>query len=89
MNRINGKLERFNRSNGWYYVAVPQEFSLKYQNRADRGLIAITARVMEAQWETSLLPMGDGSHFIPITQKIRSKYGYNTGDTVEVFFELR
>lgn len=89
MHRIAGKLERFNRDHGWYYVPVPHSISKKYHAKMDRGLIAITARVKEIQWLTSLLPMGDGSHFIPITQKVRAKYGCEIGDVVEVHFELR
>lgn len=89
MQKIVDTLHKFDRSNGWYYVAVPHKFSEKYRAKSDRGLIAVTARVKEVKWNTSLLPMGDGSHFIPIPQKIRSTYGYQEGDPVEVCFELR
>lgn len=89
MHKIVGKLQKFNRKNGWYYVAVPQKFSKKYFSKADRGLVAISATVGEIHWETSMLPMGDGTHFVPISQKIRNKYGYEIGDRVEVYFETR
>jgi len=89
MHKIADRLQKFNRNNGWYYVAVPQKLSKKYRSKADRGLIAITATIEGTHWETSLLPMGDGSHFIPISQKIRSKYGYDVGDKLEVCFETR
>lgn len=89
MYKIVGKLRKFNRTNGWYYLAVPQKFSKKYISKADRGLVAIFAAVGEIHWETSLLPMGDGTHFIPISQKIRTKYGFEIGDRVEVYFETR
>lgn len=89
MQKIVGALQRFNRSGGWYYIPVSRELSTKYQKRAQRGLVAITARVENITWNTSLLPMGDGSHFVPIPQKVRAKYCYDVGDLVEVHVELR
>ena len=89
MKAVRAKLQRFNRDNGWYFITVPVSISKTYQRHADRGLIAISAKVGSEDWRTSMLPYGDGTHFIPIPQRIRMKNNYKIGDTVEVKYELR
>ena len=88
-NILTGKVERFEREMGWYYVSVPTELSKPLEYLADRGLIAVTARVGNSSWPTSLLPMGDGTHFIALPAKVRSKEKISLGATIEVSFETR
>jgi hypothetical protein len=83
------KMELFERDKGWYYVSVPTELSKPLEHLADRGLIAITATVGKTNWPTSLLPMGDGTHFIALPAKVRSKEKLMLGDAVDVSFEIR
>jgi hypothetical protein len=47
------------------------------------------ARVGTQTWPTSLLPMGDGRHFIALPAKVRAKQKIGVGDAVSVFFEVR
>lgn len=56
---------------------------------ADRGLIAVTVKVGNTAWQTSLLPMGDGTHFIALPAKARLKENLSPGAEVEVAFETR
>ena len=79
----------FKRDKGWYYVPVPTELSKPLEHLADRGLIAVTAKIGNTHWQTSLLPMGDGTHFIALPAKVRNKEKLALGDDVEVSFELR
>ncbi len=79
----------FERDKGWHYVAVPSYASKPLEHLADRGLIAITAKIGNSSWPTSLLPMGDGSHFIALPAKVRSKEKVMLGNIIEVSFELR
>ena len=79
----------FERENGWYFVSVPSGLSKPHAHLADRGLIAVTARVGNTSWPTSLLPMGDGTHFIALPAKVRSKENLTLGKEVEVSFEIR
>jgi len=83
------KVEFFDRVNGWHYVSVPMKISKPVEHLADRGLIAVTASIGSSSWPTSLLPMGDGTHFIPLPAKVRTKEKLSLGATVEVSFETR
>jgi hypothetical protein len=84
-----GTVELFEREKGRYYVSAPTELCLPLEHLADRGLIAITATVGKTGWPTSLLPMGDGTHFIALPAKVRSKEKLMLGDAVDVSFETR
>ncbi len=84
-----GKIELFPGKGGWHYVRVSKKITEETRDLADRGLVAITATLGGSTWETSLLPMGDGSHFIAINAKVRRVEGVGLGDTVRVKFKLR
>ncbi|MDR0767444.1 MAG: DUF1905 domain-containing protein [Methanosarcinales archaeon] len=88
-NTFVAKVERFEREKGWYYVSVPTELSKPLEHLADRGLIAVTAKVGHSSWPTSLLPMGDGTHFIALPAKVRFKEKLSLGAEAEVSFETR
>jgi hypothetical protein len=83
------QVEIFQREKGWYYVPVPQELSKPLEPLAERGLIAITAQVGATSWPTSLLPMGDGTHFIALPAKVRTKQKIDVGDAISVAFRIR
>ena len=84
-----GKVELFKKEKGWYYVSVPTELSKPLEHLADRGLIAVTARVGYSSWPTSLLPMGDGTYFIALPAKVRKKENLLIDGDVEISFEIR
>ena len=84
-----GKVELFEREKGWHYVSVPTELSKPLEYLADRGLIAVTAGVGNSTWPTSLLPMGDDTHFIALPAKVRKKEKLQLGDVFEMSFETR
>jgi len=83
------KVELFEREKGWHYVSVPTELSKPLEHLADRGLIAVISTVGNTSWPTSLLPMGDGTHFIVLPASVRSKENLTLGKKVEVSFEPR
>jgi hypothetical protein len=68
---------------------VPTDISKPLEHLADRGLIAVTAKIGKSSWPTSLLPMGDGTHFIPLPEKVRRKEKLLIGSIIEVSFEIR
>ena len=88
-NTFTAKVDFFERDKGWYYVSVPPELSGPLARYADRGLIAVTAAIGESSWPTSLLPMGDGTHFIALPAKVRAKEKLSRGDMADVSFEIR
>ena len=86
-NAFTAKVELFERKHGWYYVAVPVAISKPHEHLADRGLVAITAKIGNTSWPTSLLPMGDGTFIIPLPAKVRKKEDLFIGVSIEVSFE--
>ncbi|MDR2128669.1 MAG: DUF1905 domain-containing protein [Burkholderiaceae bacterium] len=86
-------VEVFDRPGGWYYVAVPKSLCQPYHDLQERGLIAVMASASQndAQitWKTSLLPMGDGSHFLALPAKARNRLGIGAGARVKMAFSIR
>jgi hypothetical protein len=52
-------------------------------------LIPIIAKVGETSWNTSLMPKGDGPHFIPLNKKVRKKEKIEVGMEVKISFKRR
>lgn len=86
---IEGQVELFPQKGGWVYVRVPIGITEKLLHRAKRGLIPVSASVGSTSWDTSLLPMGDGTHFIALNAKVRKKEDIEVGNNVSVSFQLR
>jgi len=82
-------VEIFPQKGGWYFVRVPKLITERLDHKADRGVIAITATVGTTSWNTSLLPMGDGTHFIALNAKIRKREHIELGTELDVHFRLR
>ena len=82
-------VELFERDKGWYYVLVPNSLSKPLEHLVDRGLIAITSKIGNSSWNTSMLPMGDGTHFIALPARVRQKESLTQGTKVQVSFETR
>ena len=84
-----GPLRLFPQPGGWYYVAVPDVVTRPLAHLANRGLIPVSATVGSTSWSTSLLPMGDGTHFIAIRANVRKKEELKLRDQVEVTITAR
>ena len=87
--QITGAVQLFPQEGGWYYVTVPRTISQELNHVADRGLVAIRASLGKASWNTSLMPMGDGSHFVALNAKVRKANNIGVGDRVVVNFQVR
>ena len=83
------KVELFPQKGGWHFIRVPLSITRKLQHKTDRGLIAITATIGQSSWDTSLLPMGDGTHFIALNARVRKKEKIVLDDAISVSFILR
>ena len=88
-NQFTAEVNIFERDKGWHYVCVPTHLSKSLEYLADRGLIAVTAKIGNSSWPTSLLPMGDGTHFIALPAKVRSKENATLGAVVDISFDVR
>lgn len=52
-------------------------------------MIPITATIGKTSWETSLLPMGNGTYFIALKKQIRKKEDVQLQDTISISFIVR
>lgn len=84
-----GTVEIFPQKGGWVYLRVPNEITKGLQHKATRGLIPIQATVGATSWDTSLLPMGDGTHFIALNAQVRKKENIQVGKIITVSFQVR
>ncbi len=82
-------VEVFPQKGGWHFVRAPKKITEQTKTLADRGLIAIVAMIGKSSWNTSLLPYGDGTHFIALPAKVRKAEDIHSGDTISVSFQLR
>ncbi|HDH03405.1 MAG TPA: DUF1905 domain-containing protein [Actinobacteria bacterium] len=86
---VTGEVELFPQTGGWHYVLIPAWISDELSHFADRGLIPIRAKVGSTRWDTSLLPKGDGRHFVALNAKVRKANDIDIEDQVTVQFEVR
>lgn len=86
---VRGQVRIFPGPGGWHYVSVPKKYSTLFADSADRGLVPITVSLGETTWDTSLLPMGDGTHFIALKAAVRKKESIELGDRVSLSFVPR
>ncbi|HYN31946.1 MAG TPA: DUF1905 domain-containing protein [Ilumatobacteraceae bacterium] len=86
---VTGEVELFPQEGGWFFVRVPRWISDELDDMADRGLIAIRATIGDSTWDTSLLPMGDGTKFIALNARVRKVNVLALGDHLTVRFSLR
>ena len=87
--RFSGVVQIFEVEKPWVYVPVPKRYTTLTRDLADRGLVAVTASVGTSQWNTSLLPKGDGTHFLALPAKVRKSETIAVGDKVRVSFVIR
>lgn len=84
-----GEVRIFAVKSPWIYVSVPKKYTAMFQPFADRGLVAITVTLGNSVWNTSLMPMGDGTQFIPLPARVRKSEGAQIGDRIKLAFALR
>lgn len=86
---VSGTVKIFPLENPWVYVSVPKEYTEMTAHLAERGLVPITVTLGSSTWDTSLLPMGDGTQFIALKASVRKKEGLELGDKIKLTFKLR
>jgi hypothetical protein len=86
---VEGEVKIFPVDKPWVYISIPQTYTEQTKHLAERGLVAITAKYANLTWKTSLLPMGDGTQFIPLPAKVRKMGNIKTGDYIKLSFTLR
>ncbi|MDH3605910.1 MAG: DUF1905 domain-containing protein [Acidimicrobiia bacterium] len=87
--QVSGIIELFPQKGGWHYPRVPDSVIAELSWMAERSLIGITATLGSTTWDTSVMPTGDGSHFIPLNARVRRDSDLKEGEQVEVEFVPR
>lgn len=86
---VSSEVKIFQVVNPWVYVSVPKKYTEILKDLADRGLVAITATLGKSTWSTSLMPMGNGTQFIPLPAKVRKNENIFVGNKIKLSFVLR
>lgn len=79
----------FPQKGGWFYLALPKIYTEMTKEFANRGLVPVTIMIGQTTWQSSLLPMGNGTLFIALNYKVRKRENLKKGDRVRVLFSLR
>jgi hypothetical protein len=79
---LTGELERLPGVGGWFVVRVEPTLSRRLRTGAARGFVPVTAGVGGSTWDTSLMPMGDGTLFLALPARVRRAEGLDEGDPV-------
>lgn len=72
----------------WHFVTVPEEDCLALEATSafvsyGWGMIPVTVRIGDTEWETSLWPK-NGAYIVPVRTDVRRAEGIEVGDTVSV-----
>jgi hypothetical protein len=79
-------LEKFPGKGGWTYASIPE---IQPDKKAPFGWVRVKGFVDDYPLKQyKLMPMGNGTLFLPVKAEIRKKIKKKAGDTVHVILEL-
>lgn len=78
----NYKLEKFPGKGGWTFARIPE---IVKDNKKPFGWVKVRGTIDGYEIKKySLMPMGDGTLFLPVRSEIRKKINKHEGDTIHV-----
>lgn len=83
-----GKVSIFPQKGGWVYLPIDQTYADFNIKKPKWGLVPAKITIGKTTWNKSLLPMGDGSLFIALNEKIRKLEDIKIEDVIKVKFEI-
>jgi len=81
-------VQQFPQKGGWVYIPVKQRYQELGVKKPKWGLVPATITVGNTTWKRSLLPLGDGTLFIALNEKVRKAENIKVGDTISVTFKI-
>jgi len=78
------KLERPPGAGTWTYMTVPFNVQAEFKVK---GQVKVKGSVNGVLFRGSLMPHGNGKHFLVVNQSIREQAGVHAGDTVKAVIE--
>ena len=82
-----GKVKKFPQKGGWTYVPIKQTYA-ELGGKPKWGLVPATITLGKTTWKKSLLPFGDGTLFIALSEKVREAENVKVGDTISISFRV-
>ncbi len=88
---VKGKVKKFTGNMAWHYINVPQTYDdLNLKAKPKKwGFVRMSATIGKTKWETSLLPMGNGSLFIALKAEVRKKEDIFEDDTITLTYSVK
>lgn len=84
MYQFEAQLKKGINMQGWTYVDIPSSVSKKLKKK---GRVKVCGTIGRENFRTSILPKGDGSHYLFVSQPLLKKTGKTAGDHVLVRLE--
>jgi len=78
-------LERFEGVGTWTFLTVPFDAETIF---GKKGQVKVTGTINGVAYRNSLMPHGNGQHFLVVNKSIRDKANAQVGDTVAVTMSL-
>lgn len=69
-----------NKKGGWTYIVWPESADFLGTRRP----VKVSAKIGDHEFNATFLPVGDGTHMLPLGKSVMASIGKSSGDTVEV-----
>ncbi len=86
--KAEGQVKIFPQKGGWVYLPIKQTYADLNISKPRWGLVPARITIGRTTWNKSLLPMGDGTLFIALNEKIRKAEDIKIGDSVVANFSI-